>query len=169
MPEKSRAASSLPSAEFHPLWAQIAAHAEHFFLAFRISFWHSGIDSYRAPRLSIRVYCGTKRIAFVSRSGILSPTVEFVFAWAWLTSGLHNRAKCRNVSPLKRRRIPPPPSYPREWRDLTGRIGSVQLLAQEVLRSDSSLLRGILGYISAARSPGLKANGVDRGLYPPST
>lgn len=44
----------------------------------------------------------------------------------------------------------------------------VQLLAQEVLCSDSSLLPGILGYISG-KSLGLEANGVDRGLYPPST
>lgn len=52
-------------------------------------------------------------------------------------------------------------------RDVTSAL-DVQLLAQEVLRSDSSLLPGILGYISG-RSLGLEANGVDRGLYPPST
>lgn len=55
----------------------------------------------------------------------------------------------------------------REQRDVTSAV-DVQLLAQEVLCSDSSLLPGILGYISG-RSLGLKANGVDRGLYPPST
>lgn len=90
----------------------------------RISFWHRGIDSYRslaASSPSVRLRQKGDRGEPVRHS--LRRTMEFV--WAWLTSGLHNRAKCRNA--LKRRRyspLSPPPG--------TGRLGETLAGALEV-------------------------------------
>lgn len=163
MQEKSRAASVASPRRSSIRYALKSSCTRNTSFSGSNIVWHRGIDSYRALASSFLLLRHKREIVVVG----------LVFSyrlWNSCSPGHDLRQVCISAQSAETYRAKAAPYPPQNGGEtLPKRIGSVQLLAQEVLRSDSSLLRRILGYISAARSPGLKANGVDRGLYPPST
>lgn len=87
----------------------------------------------------------------------------FVFARAWLTSGLHNRAKCRNVSHCRAASSPCPRE---ERRDLGQSALEVQLLAQEVLPQWFIIVTGNIGIYIGGEVPRAESKWSRQGSIP---